>query len=266
MIKTYMSANLTILFLNFILILFFCLHYANEEHTILYSHGGKIMKKILALLLILVTVFSMTSLTGCSDTDRNRNRDSDRDTESESESKKSDEELLIGTWISDYDMGKQFAIRMKENETMGKYVPDDTSFIVEITATFTEDGEFTLKAPDDAEVLVENFVTDFLNTVISLYISDFAAENSLTEAQLLQTMGMSSISELVEKSKETAEIDMNLNLKKTADFTVKKGKIYTAEDKSTYLTYTLDGETLIFTGSEDENDADKFPMIFKKVA
>lgn len=232
------------------------------------------MKKIVSLLLVLVTILSMSVVAGCGEdkTDADTNATSNADTNAtpgtNTEADVFNADFLVGTWTCGYDVAAKIVDPIKADDELGKYVPDTKhQLTLLVTAEFTKDGKFTMKTSDNAVNITKNFLENLLTEIYTPFIADYAAAESKTEAEVLAEMEVSSVAEFVDLIVSSFDYDeILLNIE--ADYTAEDGKIYTSADKSTYYTYEYKSaiDSLILTGTQDPEAASSFPMSFKKQA
>ena len=228
------------------------------------------MKKILSLLLVLVTIFSLTMVSGCGEdkTNTDTNADSTATPAADADTEVFSAEYLVGTWTCGYDVAAKIVDPIKADADLGKYVPDTKhQLTLLVTAEFTKDGKFTMKTSDSAIDTTKNFLKNLLTEVYTPYIADYAAAQAKTEAEVLAEMEVSSVSEFVDEVVNVFDFEQ-ITIDVEADYTVEDGKIYTSADKSTYYTYEYQDviDTLILTGTQDPEASASFPLTFKKQA
>lgn len=218
------------------------------------------MKKIISLLLVLVTLLSMSALSGCAE--------------------KTDAELIIGTWNYEFDFAKKYTESEFYSYIFEDYIPTDKSCIVKYTLTCTEGGKFTMKPQDNIEEDLRTFFTDFYTATVTQYVTTHANKYEMSEEEVVMDFfDASTISEVVNDivDKEVGiffDIEIRTvnslpNIDNEYSYTIADGLItiehsdFDAEYWGEKFQYTLSEESLTLT-SEDAESHFIYPMTFTK--
>lgn len=223
----------------------------------------KKLKRIAALLLALVMVFALCA---CS-ADGGKDKDSNK----KEEVKKTDAELIVGTWESSVNIGDELAKVLESDMDMAEFMSyfDFGGIDITMQIVFDKDGSYSVAYVDDgsSKKIEKAFRDGFVEMFDALLegtgytFADVAAQENMTEDEYLDTMveiAMQSITPLYDEiSAGTYEIG--------------DGKLYMIEDgddkdDDTYTTYKLSKNELTLKASytDGEKDTDSpFPMTFK---
>ena len=223
----------------------------------------KNVKRIAALLLALVMVFALCA---CSDSGSGSGKD--KDDKVEKVEKKTDADLIVGTWETEVSMTDYFADDMGELEGMEAYFDFDKIKIT-MTFEFEEDGTYTISVDgDEAEINAilrdgfEKLMNDMLEGT-GYTIEDVAAEEGMTADEYLDALMEESFG-----SGDLIDVDDELG-----EYKVKNGKLYLFDegdelDEGTYYEYKLKGDKLTLVAEyedgelSDESEAELYPMDF----
>ena len=214
----------------------------------------KNVKRIAALLLALVMVFAL-----CACSDSGSGKDKDKDDKVEKVEKKTDAELIVGTWEATGDMG--------ELEGMEAYFDFDKIKIT-MTFEFEEDGTYTMSVDgDEAEIKAilrdgcEKLINDMLEGT-GYTLEDAAAEEGMTADEYIDALMEESFG-----SGDLIDVDDELG-----EYKVKNGKLYLFDegdelDEGTYYEYKLKGDKLTMLseyvdGETTEASDTIFPLDF----
>ena len=217
----------------------------------------KNVKRIAALLLALVMVFALCA---CSDSGSGKDKD-------EKVEKKTDAELIVGTWETEMSMTDYYGDDMGELEGMEAYFDFDKIKIT-MTFEFEEDGTYTMSVDgDEAEIKAilrdgfENLLNDMLEGT-GYTLEDAAAEEGMTADEYLDALMEESFG-----SGDLIDVDDELG-----EYKVKNGKLYLVEDgdeldEGTYYEYKLKGDKLTLVAEYEDGETTEasdtiFPLDF----
>ena len=217
----------------------------------------KNVKRIAALLLALVMVFALCACSGSG-------KDKDKDEKVE---KKTDAELIVGTWETEMSMTDYYGDDMGELEGMEAYFDFDKIKIT-MTFEFEEDGTYTMSVDgDEAEIKAilrdgfENLLNDMLEGT-GYTLEDAAAEEGMTADEYIDALMEESFG-----SGDLIDVDDELG-----EYKVKNGKLYLFDegdelDEGTYYEYKLKGDKLTMLseyvdGETTEASDTIFPLDF----
>ena len=216
----------------------------------------KNVKRIAALLLALVMVFALCA---CSDSGSGKDKDKGE--------KKTDAELIVGTWETEMSMTDYYGDDMGELEGMEAYFDFDKIKIT-MTFEFEEDGTYTMSVDgDEAEIKAilrdgfENLLNDMLEGT-GYTLEDAAAEEGMTADEYIDALMEESFG-----SGDLIDVDDELG-----EYKVKNGKLYLFDegdelDEGTYYEYKLKGDKLTMLseyvdGETTEASDTIFPLDF----
>ena len=216
----------------------------------------KNVKRIAALLLALVMVFALCA---CSDSGSGKDKDKGE--------KKTDAELIVGTWETEMSMTDYYGDDMGELEGMEAYFDFDKIKIT-MTFEFEEDGTYTMSVDgDEAEIkaILRDGCVKLMNDMLEgtgYTIEDAAAEEGMTVDEYLDAMMEESFG-----SGDLIDVDDELG-----EYKVKNGKLYLFDegdelDEGTYYEYKLKGDKLTMLseyvdGETTEASDTIFPLDF----
>ena len=217
----------------------------------------KNVKRIAALLLALVMVFALCA---CSDSGSGKDKD-------EKVEKKTDAELIVGTWETEMSMTDYYGDDMGELEGMEAYFDFDKIKIT-MTFEFEEDGTYTMSVDgDEAEIKAilrdgcENLLNDMLEGT-GYTLEDAAAEEGMTADEYLDALMEESFG-----SGDLIDVDDELG-----EYKVKNGKLYLFDegdelDEGTYYEYKLKGDKLTLVAEYEDGETTEasdtiFPLDF----
>lgn len=190
-------------------------------------------KRIAALLLALAMVFALCA---CSDSGSGKDKDK--------ADKKTDADLIVGTWETEMSMTDYYGDDMGELEGMEAYFDFDKIKIT-MTFEFNEDGTYTMSVDgDEAEIKAilrdgcEKLFNDMLEGT-GYTLEDAAAEEGMTVDEYLDALMEESFG-----SGDLIDVDDD-----TGEYKVKNGKLYLFDegdelDEDTYYEYKLKGDKL----------------------
>ena len=217
----------------------------------------KNVKRIAALLLALVMVFALCA---CSDSGSGKDKD-------EKVEKKTDAELIVGTWETEMSMTDYYGDDMGELEGMEAYFDFDKIKIT-MTFEFEEDGTYTMSVDgDEAEINAilrdgfEKLMNDMLEGT-GYTLEDAAAEEGMTADEYLDALMEESFG-----SGDLIDVDDD-----TGEYKVKNGKLYLFDegdelDEGTYYEYKLKGDKLTLVAEYEDGETTEasdtiFPLDF----
>ena len=216
----------------------------------------KNVKRIAALLLALVMVFALCA---CSDSGSGKDKDKDE--------KKTDAELIVGTWETEMSMTDYYGDDMGELEGMEAYFDFDKIKIT-MTFEFEEDGTYTMSVDgDEAEIkaILRDGFEKLLNDMLEgtgYTLEDAAAEEGMTADEYLDALMEESFG-----SGDLIDVDDELG-----EYKVKNGKLYLVEDgdeldEGDYFEYKLKGDKLTLVAEYEDGETTEasdtiFPLDF----
>ena len=216
----------------------------------------KNVKRIAALLLALVMVFALCA---CSDSGSGKDKDKGE--------KKTDAELIVGTWETEMSMTDYYGDDMGELEGMEAYFDFDKIKIT-MTFEFEEDGTYTMSVDgDEAEIkaILRDGCVKLMNDMLEgtgYTIEDAAAEEGMTADEYIDALMEESFG-----SGDLIDVDDELG-----EYKVKNGKLYLFDegdelDEGTYYEYKLKGDKLTMLseyvdGETTEASDTIFPLDF----
>ncbi len=216
----------------------------------------KNVKRIAALLLALVMVFALCA---CSDSGSGKDKDKGE--------KKTDAELIVGTWETEMSMTDYYGDDMGELEGMEAYFDFDKIKIT-MTFEFEEDGTYTMSVDgDEAEIkaILRDGCVKLMNDMLEgtgYTIEDAAAEEGMTADEYIDALMEESFG-----SGDLIDVDDD-----TGEYKVKNGKLYLFDegdelDEGTYYEYKLKGDKLTMLseyvdGETTEASDTIFPLDF----
>ena len=206
----------------------------------------KNVKRIAALLLALVMVFALCACSGSG-------KDKDKDEKVE---KKTDAELIVGTWEAEMSMTDYYGDDMGELEGLEDYFDFDKIKIT-MTFEFEEDGTYTISVDgDEAEIkaILRDGFKKLLNDMLEgtgYTLEDAAAEEGMTADEYLDAMMEESFG-----SGDLIDVDDELG-----EYKVKNGKLYLVEDgdeldEGDYFEYKLKGDKLSLVAKYSDGELD----------
>ena len=219
----------------------------------------KNVKRIAALLLALVMVFALCA---CSDSGSGKDKDKGEKVE-----KKTDAELIVGTWETEMSMTDYYGDDMGELEGMEAYFDFDKIKIT-MTFEFEEDGTYTMSVDgDEAEIkaILRDGFEKLLNDMLEgtgYTLEDAAAEEGMTADEYLDALMEESFG-----SGDLIDVDDD-----TGEYKVKNGKLYLFDegdelDEGTYYEYKLKGDKLTLVAEYEDGETTEasdtiFPLDF----
>lgn len=222
----------------------------------------KNVKRIAALLLALVMVFAL-----CACSDSGSGKDKDKDDKVEKVEKKTDAELIVGTWETEMSMTDYYGDDMGELEGMEAYFDFDKIKIT-MTFEFEEDGTYTMSVDgDEAEIkaILRDGCVKLINDMLEgtgYTLEDAAAEEGMTADEYIDALMEESFG-----SGDLIDVDDELG-----EYKVKNGKLYLFDegdelDEGTYYEYKLKGDKLTLVAKYEDGETTEasdtiFPLDF----
>ncbi len=216
----------------------------------------KNVKRIAALLLALVMVFALCA---CSDSGSGKDKDKGE--------KKTDAELIVGTWETEMSMTDYYGDDMGELEGMEAYFDFDKIKIT-MTFEFEEDGTYTMSVDgDEAEIkaILRDGCVKLINDMLEgtgYTLEDAAAEEGMTADEYIDALMEESFG-----SGDLIDVDDELG-----EYKVKNGKLYLFDegdelDEGTYYEYKLKGDKLTLVAEYEDGETTEasdtiFPLDF----
>lgn len=202
----------------------------------------KNIKRIAALLLALVMTFALCA---CANISKGKDKGGDRG--DAVEKKKTDAELIVGTWEAKVDVGETLNAMMADDPSTADYAQyfNFAGTDLLLTYEFYKDGSYTEKMATDRDKMR----TVFRNAVLQL-LEDAAVDEGVTLEQLAAESGMT-VDDLVDQVMEISFDASNFlgDETKTGSYKIKGGKLYLFDDgdeldEGTYFEYKLKGDKL----------------------
>ena len=238
------------------------------------------MKKLLAILLALVMIFSFATIfTACGDDDYVYVDDDDDDDDDDDSGKKkkpsdpSGETDLVGTWVAELDIGALLTSMMSSMSTENplysyfEFSPNSLT----LTMTLNEDNTFTGSYGEGKLEQAINIISDDMTAAVTAYFQDAIAQQHLpyTPEQLAQMAWGMSIEAFVDATLDGSMPDILFNTI-TGTYEVKGDKLYfhndnddTEDSEDPYSTFELNGDELKITGSSSVEANDQYAEVFK---
>ena len=220
----------------------------------------KNVKRIAALLLALVMVFALCA---CSDSGSGK----DKDDKVEKVEKKTDAELIVGTWEATVDMGDYINAEMAGEPGMEYF--DFSGVEATLSYEFDEDGDYVLTISMNKELLEKVF-----RNAMQKILEEAAAAEGYTPEELAAEEGMT-VEELLDAAMEESFDAENFFGDETerGSYEIKDGKLYIFDrgdelDEDDYFEYKLKGDKLTLVAEyedgelSDESEAELYPMDF----
>ena len=220
----------------------------------------KNVKRIAALLLALVMVFALCA---CSDSGSGK----DKDDKVEKVEKKTDAELIVGTWEATVDMGDYLNAEMAGEPGMEYF--DFSGVEATLSYEFDEDGDYVLTISMNKEPLEKVF-----RNAMQKILEEAAAAEGYTLEELAAEEGMT-VEELLDAAMEESFDAENFFGDETerGSYEIKDGKLYIFDrgdelDEDDYFEYKLKGDKLTLVAEyedgelSDESEAELYPMDF----
>ena len=202
------------------------------------------------------------ALCACSDSGSGKDKDKGEKVE-----KKTDAELIVGTWETEMSMTDYYGDDMGELEGMEAYFDFDKIKIT-MTFEFEEDGTYTMSVDgDEAEIkaILRDGFEKLLNDMLEgtgYTLEDAAAEEGMTADEYLDALMEESFG-----SGDLIDVDDELG-----EYKVKNGKLYLFDegaelDEGTYYEYKLKGDKLTLVAEYEDGETTEasdtiFPLDF----
>ena len=222
----------------------------------------KNVKRIAALLLALVMVFAL-----CACSDSGSGKDKDKDDKVEKVEKKTDAELIVGTWEATVDMGDYLNAEMAGEPGMEYF--DFSGVEATLSYEFDEDGDYVLTISMNKEPLEKVF-----RNAMQKILEEAAAAEGYTLEELAAEEGMT-VEELLDAAMEESfdAEDFFDDETERGSYEIKDGKLYIFDrgdelDEDDYFEYKLKGDKLTLVAEyedgelSDESEAELYPMDF----
>ena len=222
----------------------------------------KNVKRIAALLLALVMVFAL-----CACSDSGSGKDKDKDDKVEKVEKKTDAELIVGTWEATVDMGDYLNAEMAGEPGMEYF--DFSGVEATLSYEFDEDGDYVLTISMNKELLEKVF-----RNAMQKILEEAAAAEGYTLEELAAEEGMT-VEELLDAAMEESfdAEDFFDDETERGSYEIKDGKLYIFDrgdelDEDDYFEYKLKGDKLTLVAEyedgelSDESEAELYPMDF----
>ena len=199
------------------------------------------------------------ALCACSDSGSGKDKDKGE--------KKTDAELIVGTWETEMSMTDYYGDDMGELEGMEAYFDFDKIKIT-MTFEFEEDGTYTMSVDgDEAEIkaILRDGFEKLLNDMLEgtgYTLEDAAAEEGMTADEYIDALMEESFG-----SGDLIDVDDELG-----EYKVKNGKLYLFDegdelDEGTYYEYKLKGDKLTLVAEYEDGETTEasdtiFPLDF----
>lgn len=224
----------------------------------------KNFKRIAALLLALCMVFALCA---CGGNDGGKDKDKDKD--EDKVEKKTDAEIIVGSWATTLDMTSLLE-ELDGGDELAQLLMyfDFSSVDLVLTANFDEKGNYELAFTVDEnqmKLMFRNGMEKMLDDMLvgsGYTIDDIAAAEGMTKDAYLDAM--------VDESLELDDIFEDSN--ESGTYKIEDGKIYLIEkdadaDDSQYAVYELTEDELTFKEFYNDgvkNESSAYPMVFER--
>ena len=214
----------------------------------------KNVKRIAALLLALVMVFAL-----CACSDSGSGKDKDKDDKVEKVEKKTDAELIVGTWEATVDMGDYLNAEMAGEPGMAAYAEyfDFSGVEATLSYEFDEDGDYVLTISMNKELLEKVF-----RNAMQKILEEAAAAEGYTLEELAAEEGMT-VEELLDAAMEESfdAEDFFDDETERGSYEIKDGKLYIFDrgdelDEDDYFEYKLKGDKLTLVAKYSDGELD----------
>ena len=214
----------------------------------------KNVKRIAALLLALVMVFAL-----CACSDSGSGKDKDKDDKVEKVEKKTDAELIVGTWEATVDMGDYLNAEMAGEPGMAAYAEyfDFSGVEATLSYEFDEDGDYVLTISMNKEMLEKVF-----RNAMQKILEEAAAAEGYTLEELAAEEGMT-VEELLDAAMEESfdAEDFFDDETERGSYEIKDGKLYIFDrgdelDEDDYFEYKLKGDKLTLVAKYSDGELD----------
>ena len=225
----------------------------------------KNVKRIAALLLALVMVFAL-----CACSDSGSGKDKDKDDKVEKVEKKTDAELIVGTWEATVDMGDYLNAEMAGEPGMAAYAEyfDFSGVEATLSYEFDEDGDYVLTISMNKEMVEKVF-----RNAMQKILEEAAAAEGYTLEELAAEEGMT-VEELLDAAMEESfdAEDFFGDETERGSYEIKDGKLYIFDrgdelDEDDYFEYKLKGDKLTLVAEYEDGETTEasdtiFPLDF----
>ena len=221
----------------------------------------KNVKRIAALLLALVMVFAL-----CACSDSGSGKDKDKDDKVEKVEKKTDAELIVGTWEATVDMGDYINAEMAGEPGMEYF--DFSGVEATLSYEFDEDGDYVLTISMNKEMVEKVF-----RNAMQKILEEAAAAEGYTLEELAAEEGMT-VEELLDAAMEESfdAEDFFGDETERGSYEIKDGKLYIFDrgdelDEDDYFEYKLKGDKLTPVAEYEDGETTEasdtiFPLDF----
>ena len=228
------------------------------------------MKKLIALLLVLIMLLSAFSLVSCTapegndddkemsdvnkDNDKDENKDEDKNNDDNTE--KTDSELIVGKWEANFDFGKMVSdmltLQMGDTASYFKF----ENLILKWVFEFEKDGDsityIDQKSVDDMFVLLQNqFYEGMKQYTVALYNSTSGKQATFEEILAAMQTDEETFKQQCLASLNKDDFVGSLDEKETGKYEIKDGKLYLGKNEE--FTYTLSEEKFVLSEYTSEN-------------
>ncbi|MBE6975852.1 MAG: hypothetical protein E7439_01460 [Ruminococcaceae bacterium] len=210
------------------------------------------MKKLVALLLALAMILSMSLfLTACDDSSKK-----DKDEEISEEDL---EKAIVGTWKGTMDLTDSME-EMLEGEGLGEYV-ELSKFKVKFSMEFNDDGEVEIVADEDSlNDAFETFIDEMADGM-EAYLADELekAGSDMTPDEAMKAQYGMGCKEYLTEVYESVADSMADELSETVDYELDGNKLYMFADEDTYVKISITkGGTMEFGKVSGDDEEAKF--------
>lgn len=178
---------------------------------------------------------------------------------------------FVGKWEAKLDLSDLMNKQMGENAAMADYIKID-DFIMVLELEFEDDGTYKMSVDEDEFADSIDSIKDDLKDGLTDYFEDYIKGMGvqMSVEDVLKQSG-TDLDTLVEDalSEETIE-GITGEMEKEGNYEVKDGKLFLSDgkdkdiDEDVYTKYEISDDELKLTESSDEEEADLYPMTFKK--
>ncbi len=175
---------------------------------------------------------------------------------------------IFGSWEGTVDAASVINMLLpmfSDDPLVLEYINIETCPVKQIY-TFKDDGTYSTIVNEAALAETIATVKVELKGDIENFLKAYSKQNNLnlTPEQMIQLYGYESVDAFMD---EMMPVDMiaESTTPQEGTYTAKDGKIIMDEYTLYYETYTIEGDTLTFTGNSDEMMQEMYPMVFTKV-
>lgn len=222
------------------------------------------MKKLLALLLALVMVFTL-----CACGNNSNSGNSGKESEVEKEEK---EETIVGKWVGEIDL-TDILTEYADFDGLEKEIRDivtPRNIGIKITFKFKEDGTASVSA--DVVSALEDYIDQTTDNMTD-YLKDMLKDEDLTEQDFEDAYGMplkTYISQMMDEmlGEQLEAMEEEFSVDSEGEYKLEGNKLYLGEDGEfeDYFKIDLDGDELTFKSySGDTETAEIFEnLVFER--